>query len=289
MAETAPLPVPAERRARRRPRAGSLLGGATLTVVILATALTSFVWTPFAPDDTGAGIRLGAPSAEHWAGTDKLGRDLFTQLMVGARLAVVVAAGSVAIAAALGISLGLLAAVSRRWLDESLSYLFDVMIALPAVLIAMLIVTVQGASTGSAILASGLSFTAIVARLTRVSAARVLTTDYVRAGRASGTGTLGLLRRHVLPNISPILIVQLTLMASSAILVEASLSYLGLGTAPPTASWGRMLLEAQTSVETAPWGALFPGFAILLTVMGLNFLGDGLREVMDPQRGAGDD
>lgn len=287
MSELVTVAPPQHERHRRRPYTFRI--GAVLTGVIVAIALASFVWTPYAPDDTGTGIRLGGPSLDHWAGTDKLGRDLFTQLMMGARLAIVVAAGSVALAAVLGITLGLLAAVSRRWLDESLSYLFDVMIALPAVLLAMLIVTVQGASTGSAILAIGLSFTAIVARLTRVSAARVLSTDYVRAGRAAGTGTLGVLRRHVLPNIYPILVVQLTLMASSAILVEASLSYLGLGTAPPTASWGRMLLEAQTSVESAPGGALFPGFAILVTVMGLNFLGDGLREVLDPELGDGDD
>lgn len=275
--------VPRPGRTRRTAWPTSLIIGTVLVGLILAVALTSYLWTPYEPSDTAERTRLGAPSAAHWFGTDKLGRDLLTQTMIGARLAVLVAFGAAALAGLIGITLGLLAATSRRIVDDVLSYVFDVLIALPGLLLAMLIVTVQGASTTSAIIAIGLSFSAVVARTVRISAARVMSTDYVRSAIACGTRTPGIITAHVLPNIYPILLVQLSLMASSAILVEASLSYLGLGTPPPTASWGRMLLEAQSSLSTTPWGALIPGIAILVTVMGLNFLGDGIREHLDPE------
>lgn len=260
-----------------------LTAGTALVLLTAVVALVSCFWTPYALDDTAGGLRLSAPDALHWAGTDKLGRDLFSQLMVGARYAILVAVLSPLIAAAVGIPFGLLAAAGGKILDESLSYLFDAMIAFPAILLAMLVVTVQGASMSSAILAIGLSSSAAVARVTRVNALRVLATDYVRAARASGVSRPAVLLRHVLPNISPILLVQLTLVASGAILAEASLSYLGLGSPPPQASWGRMLMEAQSSVLTAPWGAVIPGCAIMTLVLGLNFLGDGIREILDPE------
>jgi len=275
-------------RARRRPGIVLLLGAIIVGLVLLLAAVSLF-WTPYAPSDTAEGLRLGPPSAAHWAGTDKLGRDLFTQLMIGARLALAVAAGSALIAALGGGTLGLVAASARRRaVDESMSYLFDVLIAFPTILLAMLIVTVWGASTLSAIIAIGISGTAVVSRLSRVSALRVLRTDYVTAAVTCGASRASILFRHVLPNIYPILAVQLTLIASGAILAEASLAYLGLGAPPPEASWGRMLLEAQRSVLAGPWGAVFPGLAIVLTVLGLNFLGDGLRELLDPEvsRGA---
>jgi len=268
---------------RRRPGA-SLLIGALLVSLVLVTALVSFVWTPYAPTDTAEALRLGGPSPRHWAGTDKLGRDLFSQLMIGARLALLVATGSTAIAAALGGTLGLFAASSRRrFVDESFSYLFDVLIAFPTILLAMLIVTIRGASTFSAILAIGISGSAVVSRLSRISAIRVLAADYVKAATAGGASRLSIIFRHVLPNIYPILVVQLTLVAAGAILAEASLAYLGLGAPPPQSSWGRMLLEAQESVVSSPWGAIFPGLAIVTAVMGLNFLGDGIREMLDPE------
>ena len=268
---------------RRRPGA-SLVIGALLFSLVLVTALVSFFWTPYAPTDTAEALRLGGPSPRHWAGTDKLGRDLFSQLMIGAQLALLVATGSTAIAAALGGSLGLFAASSRRrFVDESFSYLFDVLIAFPTILLAMLIVTIRGASTFSAILAIGISGSAVVSRLSRISAIRVLASDYVKAAIAGGASRLSIIFRHVLPNIYPILVVQLTLVAAGAILAEASLAYLGLGAPPPQSSWGRMLLEAQESVVSSPWGAIFPGLAIVTAVSGLNFLGDGIRELLDPE------
>ena len=269
--------------ARRRPGATFVIGGSLVSVILLI-ALVSCFWTPYAPSDTAEALRLGGPSARHWAGTDKLGRDLFTQLMIGARLALLVAAGSTAIAAVLGGSLGLFAASSRRRaVDESFSYLFDVLIAFPTILLAMLIVTIWGASILSAILAIGISGSAVVSRLSRISAIRVLRTDYVKAAVSGGASRQAIVFRHVLPNIYPILVVQLTLVAAGAILAEATLAYLGLGAPPPQSSWGRMLLEAQGSVQSSPWGAIFPGFAIVATVMGFNFLGDGIRELLDPE------
>ena len=256
--------------------------------LVVLTAVVSLFWAPYAPTDTAEGLRLGGMSARHWAGTDKLGRDLFSQLMIGARLALMVAAGSAAIATVLGASRGLIAAIARRRIvDESFSYLFDVMIAFPTILMAMLIVTIWGASIGSAIAAIGLSGSAVLSRMTRINALRVLKSDYVKAAVSSGASRPSILLRHVLPNISPILLVQLTLIASGAILAEASLAYLGLGAPPPQSSWGRMLMEAQSSVQSSPWGAIFPGLAIIMTVMGFNFLGDGIRELLDPEVGRG--
>jgi peptide/nickel transport system permease protein len=262
----------------------SLIIGGTLVSIILAIAIVSFIWTPYGPSDTGEGIRLGAPSSAHWAGTDKLGRDLFTQLMIGARLAFVVALGSTAVAGLIGITLGLISASAKnRMVDESFTYFFDVLIAFPTILMAMLVVTIRGASITSAILAIGISGAAIVSRLTRISATRILRTDYVKAAVTCGTSRLAIVFHHVLPNIYPLLLVQLTLVAAGAILAEASLAYLGLGAPPPQASWGRMLLEAQGSVMRAPWGAIVPGLTIVAIVMGLNFLGDGIRELLDPE------
>jgi peptide/nickel transport system permease protein len=268
---------------KARPGSSLIIGAMMVSLVLLVAAL-SFFWTPYEPSDTAEGIRLGAPSALHWVGTDKLGRDLFTQLMIGARLALTVAIGSTLVAASIGITLGLLAAsAGRSVIDEAFSYLFDVLIAFPTILMAMLVVTIRGASTSSAILAIGLSASAVVARLSRISALRVLGTDYVKAAVACGTSRPAIVFRHVLPNIYPLLIVQLTLVASGAILAEASLAYLGLGAPPPQASWGRMLLEAQGAVMSAPWGAVVPGVTIIIIVMGLNFLGDGIRELLDPE------
>lgn len=260
----------------------SLRGGVVMVSVVLAVGLLALCWTPYPLEATGSGGRLAGPSREFWLGTDRLGRDLFSQLMRGATVALQVASATVVLAAVLGVALGVVAAATTRWLDASVSKLVDIGIAFPTLLLAMLIVTVRGASLSSAILAIGISGSAVIARVTRINTLRVLHEDYVRAARTSGTGWWGIMGRHVLPNIYPMLLVQLMLLASSAILAEASLSYLGLGSPPPTASWGRMLLEAQSTVSVQPWAALAPGLAIAWTVLGLNLLGDGLRDLTDP-------
>ncbi|WP_181156733.1 MULTISPECIES: ABC transporter permease [unclassified Microbacterium] len=267
---------------RRRPKA-TLLIGIVLTGLIVLMALVSLFWLPYPLADT-SGSRLEGPSALHLLGTDRLGRDLFSQLMWGARIALIVGTCAVAIAALLGTVVGLLAAFARPWVDDTLSAGLDVVIAFPVLLLAMLVVAVQGASLWSAVLAIGLAMSAVVARLTRILARRVLQEQYITAARTSGTGVLGVVFQHVLPNIAPTLAVSLALQFGAAVLAEASLSYLGLGAPPPNASWGRMLQEAQGTVLVAPVGAIAPGIAIIALVLGVNFLADGLRDLADPTR-----
>jgi peptide/nickel transport system permease protein len=267
---------------RRRPKA-TLLIGIVLTGIIVLIALVSLFWLPYPLADT-SGSRLEGPSALHLLGTDRLGRDLFSQLMWGARIALIVGICAVAIAAVLGTIIGLVAAFARPWVDDTLSAGLDVVIAFPVLLLAMLVVAVQGASLWSAVLAIGLAMSAVVARLTRILARRVLQEQYITAARTSGTGVLGIVFQHVLPNIAPTLAVSLALQFGAAVLAEASLSYLGLGAPPPNASWGRMLQEAQGTVLAAPVGAIAPGIAIIALVLGVNFLADGLRDLADPTR-----
>ncbi|WP_158862839.1 ABC transporter permease [Leifsonia sp. AG29] len=271
---------------RRRRRSVTLGIGLVLVGLVVVTALVSFFWLPYAQSDTSGG-RLEGPGAQHWLGTDKLGRDLLTQLMIGARIALAVGIGSVVIGAVIGVTVGLLAAFATRWLDDTISAFLDILIAFPTLLLAMLIVAAQGASLGTAILAIGLAMASVVARLTRVLAKRVLSQQYVTASRTSGTSWPGVVLRHVMPNIWPTLSVNLALQFGVAVLAEASLSYLGLGAPPPNASWGRLLEEAQGTVATAPVGAIAPGVALVVLVIGVNLVADGLREVGDPTRRRG--
>lgn len=264
-------------------RSRSLSVGIALTGSIALVALISLVYLPYAPADTTGG-RLAGPDLQHWAGTDKLGRDLLTQLMIGARIALIAGGGSVIIGAVVGISVGLAAAFATRWLDDTLSAILDILIAFPTLLLAMLVIAAQGASLGSAVLAIGLGMSAIVARLTRILAKRVLTMDYITAARTSGTSWLSIIARHVLPNIWPTVLVNLALQFGLAVLAEASLSYLGLGAPPPNSSWGGILQEAQSTVYTAPLGAILPGLLLVILVVGVNLTADGLRDIGDPTR-----
>lgn len=273
--------LPPRRRARRRSVTLSI--GIVFVGLVVATALLSLVWLPYEPSDTSGG-RLEAPSWEHWLGTDKLGRDLMTQLMIGARIAIAVGVGAVTVGAVIGITIGLIAAFAKPWLDDTISATLDVLIAFPVLLLAMLIVAAQGSSLGTAILAIGIALSAVVARLTRILATQVLRAQYVTAARTSGTRGPGIILQHVLPNIWPTLSVNLALQFGAAVLAEASLSYLGLGAPPPNASWGRMLQEAQATFTTSPVGALAPGIALVILVVGINFIADGLRELADPTR-----
>lgn len=258
--------------------------GAALVGLHVVVGVTTLFWTPYDPTAMTGG-RLAPPSLAHWAGTDRLGRDLFTEIMVGARIALAVGIGAVAIAATIGVTIGLLAAFASRTIDDVLAATLDILIAFPTLLLAMLIVAASdGASLGTAVLAIGVAASSIVARLTRILARRVLAMDYITAARVSGTGWLGIVRIHVLPNIWPTLIVNLALQFGLAVIAEASLSYLGLGAPPPNASWGRLLQEAQATVYTAPFGAIAPGIALISLVIGLNLFADGFRDVADPTR-----
>lgn len=270
--------------APRRKYSLTLIVGLILVGLHVAIAILTLFWTPYDPTST-AGGRLEMPSLLHWAGTDRLGRDLFTQIMIGSRIALTVGLGAVAIGATIGVTLGLLAAFASRLLDDALAAALDILIAFPTLLLAMLVVAASdSASLWSAIVALGLAISAIVARLTRILAKRVLGMDYITAARTSGTSWPQVVRKHVLPNIWPTLLVNFALQFGLAIIAEASLSYLGLGAPPPNASWGRMLQEAQGTVYTAPFGALIPGIALLILVIGINLLADGLRDIADPTR-----
>ncbi len=268
----------------------NLMLGLALTLVFLVAALVSFLWTPFDVTRLDIPNKLKTPSALHWFGTDHFGRDIFSMIMVGARTSIAVALVAVSIGMAIGVPLGLGAAArSGGWLDEIIMRGNDLVFAFPALLIAIMITAVFGPSALNAIIAIGIFNIPVFARLTRGAALSLWTRDYVLSARVAGKGAIRISAEHILPNILNLLIVQGTIQFSLGILAEAGLSYVGLGAQPPTPSWGRMLADSQTMISFAPHMALFPGFAILFTVLGLNLMGDGLRDLFDPRirRGRG--
>ncbi len=261
----------------------SFLLGAVLTALLLLTALLSFWWTPGSAYDMDMDAKLAAPGALHWLGTDAYGRDVASLLFLGARSSILVGVIAVGIGLSMGVALGLVAAACRGWVEEAIMRLADFSFAFPALLSAIMLTAVFGAGIVNAIIAIGIFNIPTFARITRASAKAVWAREYVQAARACGHGRASITWRHVLPNILPVLVVQATIQFALAILAEAALSYLGLGTQPPQASWGRMLSEAQTLMFQAPLLAVWPGLAIALSVLGLNLLGDGLRDLLDPR------
>ena len=265
----------------------NLIIGLALTSMIAAAAALSFVWTPYDPTTIVVEQRLLAPSLAHWFGTDHLGRDVFSMVLQGARNSIAVALIAVGVGIIFGVPLGLWAAARQGHLtDEIISRANDLVFAFPALLLAILITAIAGASATNAILAIGIFNIPVFARLTRGSALSLWSRDYVLAARVAGKGAIAISRDHILPNVANLLIVQGTIQFALGILAEAALSYIGLGTQPPDPSWGRMLAESQTFVALAPWLAIFPGSAIVVTVLGLNLLGDGLRDLSDPKTNA---
>ncbi|MFT3718033.1 ABC transporter permease [Pseudorhodoferax sp.] len=267
-------------RARRHP---SFVLGAALTALLVAAALLSYLWTPWPPLEMDMAGKLQGPSAQHWLGTDAFGRDVASLLLVGARASILVGVIAVGIGLVAGTALGLLAAARRGWVEETVMRLADFSLAFPAILSAIMLTAVFGPGITNAIVAIGIYNIPMFARIARGSANAVWAREYVTAARACGKGALAITLQHVLPNISAALIVQSTIRFAVAILAEAALSYLGLGTQPPQPSWGRMLSEAQTLMFQQPLLAVFPGMAIALAVLGLNLLGDGLRDLLDPR------
>ena len=262
----------------------ALIAGLALSAIFALGALVSFIWTPFDVTVLDIANKLKTPSATYFFGTDHFGRDIFSMIMVGARTSLAVAVVAVGIGMGLGVPLGLAAAARKgSLLDEVIMRSNDLIFAFPSLLIAILITTIWGPSAFNAILAIGIFNIPVFARLTRGAALSLWTRDYVLAARVAGKGPARISIEHILPNVTNLLIVQGTIQFSLGILAEAALSYVGLGAQPPTPSWGRMLAEAQTFVAFAPHLALFPGFAILLTVLGLNLAGDGLRDLLDPK------
>ncbi len=257
--------------------------GFCITLAILLTAFLSLSYTPFDPNRMNLSARLQAPSVTHWLGTDQYGRDILSRVMKGAVNSIIVGFVAVSIGMSFGILFGSLAAFFKRWVDETIMRVSDVLYGFPAVLSAILITSILGPGVVNSMVAIGIFNIPIFARLTRATSLSIWERDYVTSARAIGRSTGGIIWNYILPNILSHLIVQGTVQFAIAILAEAGLSYLGLGTQPPHASWGRMLQEAQTFMGTSAWLAIFPGCAIALAVLGLNLLGDGLRDMLDPK------
>jgi peptide/nickel transport system permease protein len=268
--------------ARARHHVGFQLGF-VLLLMFAGTALLSLFWTPHPFDELNMRGKLQDSSAKYLLGTDHLGRDVLSRVMMGAQTSIAVGLVAVSLGMALGVVLGAWAAARGGWVDELLSRSSDLVFAFPAVLIAILIASVLGATAKNAVLAIAIFNVPVFARVTRGAALSMWGRDFVRAAIAMGQGPFGITLKHVLPNILSVLIVQATIQFAVAILAEAGLSYLGLGAQPPTPSWGRMLRDAQTYIFQAPGLAIWPGLAIALAVLGLNMLGDGLRDLLDPR------
>ena len=268
---------------RRALRHRSFVTGGALSLMVLCAALLSLVWTPWSAYEIDVASKLRPPSAAHWLGTDVLGRDIVSLLLVGARSTIMVGIIAVGIGLTFGVCLGLIAAARKGWTEELIMRMSDFTFAFPAVLSAIMLAAVAGPGMLTSIIAIGIFQIPTLVRVTRGSANAIWAREFVLAARASGKGSFRITIEHVLPNVLPILIVQATIQFALAILAEAALSYLGLGTQPPQPSWGRMLNDAQTLLFQSPMLAVYPGAAIAVAVLGLNLFGDGLRDLLDPR------
>jgi len=257
--------------------------GFILSIVVILAAVTSLIWTPYDSNKINAKERLQGPTWRHPLGTDQYGRDTLSRVMKGAVNSIIVGLITVAIGLSIGVITGLTAAYYGKLIDELLMRLCDLLFGFPAVLTAILITSILRPSIINAMLAIGIFYIPVFARLTRATALSILSREFITAARATGVGELDVILRHVLPNILSPLIIQGTIQFAVAILAEAGLSYLGLGTQPPNPSWGRMLNDAQTFMSISPWMAIIPGTAIAWAVLGFNLLGDGLRDMLDPK------
>ena len=281
-AASAPSP-PARGFWRRALRHRSFMLGGVLVLLVVGSALLSLVWTPWSAYDIDIASRLQSPSPAHWLGTDAYGRDVVSLLLVGARSTILVGVIAVGIGLTFGVCLGLIAAARKGWTEELIMRLTDFTFALPAVLSAIMLAAVAGPGMVTSITAIGIFQIPTFVRITRGSANAIWVREFILAARASGKGGFRITIEHVLPNILSVLNVQATIQFALAILAEAALSYLGLGTQPPQPSWGRMLNDAQTLLFQSPMLAVYPGAAIAVAVLGLNLLGDGLRDLLDPR------
>jgi peptide/nickel transport system permease protein len=261
----------------------SFVVGLAITLAIALMALVSFAWTPYDVADLVVSDRMKPPSGAHWFGTDHFGRDILSMIMVGSRNSIAVALVAVGIGMGIGVPLGCWAAARGGWLDEAIMRLNDIVFAFPALLSAIMITAIFGPGAVNAIIAIGIFNIPVFARVSRAGALALWPREFILAARASGKGATLITVEHIFPNIANLLLVQGTIQFALGVLAEAGLSYLGLGAQPPMPSWGRMLFDAQTRMVVAPYMAIFPGLAIVVTVLGLNLLGDGLSDVLDPK------
>ena len=261
----------------------SFVIGIILSFIMLLTGVISLFWTPYSVELLDIPHKLQGTSAKHWLGTDHFGRDVLSMLMVGAWNSMLVSVFAIGFGAGIGVPLGALAAGKGGWVEESVMRFNDFAFAFPALLTAVMLSAVYGPGTINSVLAIGIFNVPVFARITRGSALSIYKREFILAARTAGKGEIRIAVEHILPNIASVLIVQGTIQFALGILAEAGLSYLGLGTQPPLPSWGKMLSEAQTMMFFAPQLAILPGLAIVFTVLGLNLLGDGLRDILDPR------
>jgi peptide/nickel transport system permease protein len=268
------------RRLRRHRLA--MLGLGFLCLLVLC-AIAADVISPYKPLEQAMVQRLKPPSAAHWLGTDDFGRDILTRIMFGSRISLQIGFVAVGIAGSIGILLGLVSGYFGGWIDNVLMRCMDVLLAFPAILLAVTIMALLGPSTTNVMIAIGIAYIPIFARVVRGTVLTVKPNEYVEAARASGASELRTLLQHIVPGTTGPIIVQISLALAYAILAEAALSFLGLGTQPPTPTWGSMLSFGREFIREAPWFTFFPGFAIFLTVLSLNLVGDGLSDALDPR------
>jgi peptide/nickel transport system permease protein len=274
---------PGARAWRRLLRRKSAVLGLVVIVLFVLMALLAPLIAPYDPTQQSWTTIRRPPSAQHWFGTDESGRDLLSRVIFGARASLFAGVVSISLALGLGVPIGLLAGYGGKWIDALISRMTDAMLACPFLILAIALAAFLGPSLQNAMIAIGLTATPIFVRLTRGQVMSVKVEDYVEAARAIGNPPVRIVLKHILPNILPALIVQATISIATAIIAEASLSFLGLGQQPPAPSWGSMLNTAQRFLTNAPWMAIWPGLAIFLVVLSFNLLGDGLRDALDPK------
>jgi peptide/nickel transport system permease protein len=278
-----PEESPGARAWRRLLRRKSAVFGLAIIVAFVLMAVFAPLIAPYDPTQQAWTSIRKPPSLQHWFGTDESGRDLFSRVIYGARASLLAGVVSISIALSLGVPIGLLAGYGGKWTDAVISRVTDAMLAIPFLILAIALAAFLGPSLQNAMIAIGITATPIFVRLTRGQVMAVKVEDYVEAARAVGNPPVRIAVKHILPNIMPALIVQATISIATAIIAEASLSFLGLGQQPPAPSWGSMLNTAQRFLTNAPWMAIWPGLAIFLAVLSFNILGDGLRDALDPR------
>ena len=287
MALTEPRPQSHESRVieflRKAVRHRLLMLGFFIILVLGVIALFGRQFAPYDPNAMDFGARFAPPGLQHFFGTDEFGRDVFSRILYGAAVSFQVAFIAVVISASFGVFLGALAGFYGRWLDEIIMRIMDILFAFPAVLLAITVMAILGRGISNAMIAIAIVYIPIFARVARAAVLSVKGREFVVAARALGQGNGKIIFTHILPNALGPIIVQTSLSLAFAILAEAALSFFGLGTQPPDPSWGRMLSEGRSFLRQAWWMGVFPGLAIMFSVMGFNFFGDGLRDLLDPR------
>jgi peptide/nickel transport system permease protein len=260
------------------------LVGIPLVGALLATIGIGLFWMPYDPIAIDLAHPLGSPGLRHWFGTDEFGRDVLSRSMLGARISVLVALATVAVAITVGTALGLLAGYLRGWTDRLLMMITDAVLAFPGILLALALIAVLGSSDGSIVLALSTAYTPSVVRVVRATVLSIREREFIEASRSAGDSPLETIARHILPNVLPPVVVLATSLFGWAMLSESALSFLGVGVPPPAPTWGNMLSESRPYMDVASWLSIVPGLCIAGTLLGVNLLGDALRDWLDPWR-----